>query len=213
MAESQINDILTEKRRVDKDNMEIEFKIQGRGVTEADQKAKFFEAEREMVMKLRHQLKNQQDEATYMLEQLQDEEKKCKIMLDDKITAEQTLEITEEDAKEMNGRRIKNKGDIIKQQLRLSQLKSQKKRLQEESEELTNSNAAVIKENEKIESENERLQKVIMELIQRIDVSTLLKEIDMEEMRHLATQNTTMNMAFQSLINKWEVINRQETDI
>ena len=166
-----------------------------------------------MVMKLRHQLKNQQDEATYMLEQLQDEEKKCKIMLDDKITAEQTLEITEEDAKEMNGRRIKNKGDIIKQQLRLSQLKSQKKRLQEESEELTTSNAAVIKENEKIEAENERLQKVIMELIQRIDVSTLLKEIDMEEMRHLAAQNTTMNMAFQSLINKWEVINRQETEI
>ena len=27
MAESQINDILTEKRRVDKDNMEMEFKI------------------------------------------------------------------------------------------------------------------------------------------------------------------------------------------
>ena len=123
------------------------------------------------------------------------------------------MELTEEDAKEMNGRRIKNKGDIIKQQLRLSQLKSQKKRLQEESEELTTSNAAVIKENEKIEAENERLQKVIMELIQRIDVSTLLKEIDMEEMRHLAAQNTTMNMAFQSLINKWEVINRQETEI
>ena len=166
-----------------------------------------------MIMKLRHQLKNQQDDASNMLEQLQDEEKKSKIMLDDKITAEQTLEITEDDHKEMAAKRIANKEDIIKQQLRLSQLKSQKKRLQEESEELTVSNAAVIKENEKVEAENERLQKVIMELIQRIDVSTLLKEIDMEEMRHLAAQNTSMNMAFQSLINKWEVINRQESDI
>ena len=204
---------MTEKRRVDKENMEIEFKIQGRGVTEADQKAKYFEAEREMKMKLHHNLQNQRDQADIMLEQLREEEVKCKDMLDLKITADQTLELTQEDAKEMNGRRCANREDIIKQQLRLSQLKSQKKRLQEESEELTNSNAAVIKENEKIESENERLQKVIMELIQRIDVSTLLKEIDMEEMRHLATQNTTMNMAFQSLINKWEVINRQETDI
>ena len=52
-----------------------------------------------------------------------------------------------------------------------------------------------------------------MELIQRIDVSTLLKEIDMEEMRHLATQNKTMNMAFQSMIGKWEAINRQSNDI
>ena len=213
MSNSQIEEILTEKRRVDKENLDIEFKIQGRGVTEADQKAKYFEAEREMKMKLQHQLQNQRDTADIMLEQLRTEEVKCKDMLDLKITADQTLELTQEDAKEMHARRVANKEDIIKQQLRLSQLKSQKKRLQEESEELTVSNAAVIKENEKVEAENERLQKVIMELIQRIDVSTLLKEIDMEEMRHLAAQNTTMNMAFQSLINKWEVINRQESDI
>mmetsp|Transcript_36608 Transcript_36608/g.44720 ORF Transcript_36608/g.44720 Transcript_36608/m.44720 type:complete len:149 (+) Transcript_36608:1194-1640(+) len=148
-----------------------------------------------------------------MLEQLREEEVKCKDMLDLKITADQSLELMEEDAKEMHARRVANKEDIIKQQLRLSQLKSQKKRLQGESQELTVSNAAVIKENEKVEMENERMQKVIMELIQRIDVSTLLKEIDMEEMRHLAAQNTNMNMAFQSLISKWEVINRQETDI
>ena len=54
MAESQINDILTDKRKVDKDNLDMEYAIQGRGVTEADQKAKYFEAEREMIMKLRH---------------------------------------------------------------------------------------------------------------------------------------------------------------
>lgn len=32
----EINDILTEKRKVDKENMELEHKTQGRGVTEAD---------------------------------------------------------------------------------------------------------------------------------------------------------------------------------
>jgi len=64
-----------------------------------------------------------------MLEQLKVEEKKCKVMLDSKIDIEHKLEETEEDEKEMKGRRIANKEDIIKQQLRLSQLKSQKKRL------------------------------------------------------------------------------------
>ena len=49
MSNSQIEEILTEKRRVDKENLDIEFKIQGRGVTEADQKAKYFEAEREQL--------------------------------------------------------------------------------------------------------------------------------------------------------------------
>ncbi len=213
MSNTQIDEILNEKHAVDMHNLELEYKIQGRGVTDADQKAKHFEAEREMEMKLMHQLQAQRDQAEILLEQLREEEKKSKEMLDLKITAEQTMEITVEDAKEMNARRVANKEDIIRQQLRLSQLKSQKKRLIEEEKELTLDNAATIKENEKYEVDNEKLQGEIMELIQRIDVSTLLKEIDMEEMRHLATQNANMNMAFQSLINKWEVIKRQESEI
>lgn len=130
-----------------------------------------------------------------------------------KIDAEQNMETREEDAKEKAAKKFANKEDIIKQQLRLSQLKSQKKRLTEEKEVITKENATIIKENEKYEDSNEKIQKEIMMLIQRIDISTLLKEIDMEEMRHLANQNINMNMAFQSLLNKWEVIKRQESDI
>ena len=95
----------------------------------------------------------------------------------------------------------------------MSLLKSQKKRLQAEDDVLTRDNEKTIKENEKYEADNEKLQGEIMELIQRIDISTLLKEIDMEEMRHLANQNINMNMAFQSLINKWEGIKKQDGEI
>ena len=56
-----------------------------------------------------------------------------------------------------------------------------------EDEVLVKENADVIKENDKYEISNESVQKTIMELIQRIDVSTLLREIDVEEMRHQAT--------------------------
>lgn len=38
VANSQILEILSEKRKVDKENLEMEHKLQGRGVTEADQK-------------------------------------------------------------------------------------------------------------------------------------------------------------------------------
>ena len=47
-------------------------------------------------------------------EQLKEEEKKCKEMLDLKITAEQTLELTQEDAKAMHERRTTNRDEIIK---------------------------------------------------------------------------------------------------
>ena len=61
-----------------------------------------------------HQLQAQRDQAEILLEQLREEEKKSKEMLDLKITAEQTMEVTEEDAKEMNARRVANKEDLIR---------------------------------------------------------------------------------------------------
>ena len=54
MTNQQIEEILTEKRKVDKENLELEFKIQGRGVTDADQKLKYQVAERKMTMQLQH---------------------------------------------------------------------------------------------------------------------------------------------------------------
>ena len=88
MSNSQIEDILTEKRKTDKENLELEYKIQGRGVTDADQRAKFTRAEEKMKMQLEHSIQGETDRSEMMLEQLKEEEKKCKDMLDLKITAE-----------------------------------------------------------------------------------------------------------------------------
>lgn len=52
MTVSQIKDILQEKRKVDKENNDIDTKIQGRGMTEQEQKSKQFEAEREQIKKI-----------------------------------------------------------------------------------------------------------------------------------------------------------------
>lgn len=146
-------------------------------------------------------------------EQLKEEEKKCKEMLDLKITAEQTLELTQEDAKAMHERRTTNRDDIIKQRMRLSQLKKQRERLETEDEELDINNKETNKENEKLEADNERLETKIVELIQRIDVSTLLKEIDIEEMKQQASATINMNMAFQAMMNRFESIRTQATDV
>ena len=129
MSNSQIEDILTEKRKTDKENLELEYKIQGRGVTDADQRAKFTRAEEKMKMQLEHSIQGETDRSEMMLEQLKEEEKKCKDMLDLKITAEQRLDDIADHAREMKAKRTANREDIIRQQLRLSQLKSQKKRL------------------------------------------------------------------------------------
>ena len=86
-------------------------------------------------------------------------------MLDLKITAEQHLELAQEDAKEMHEKRTANREDIIKQRMRLSQLKKQRERLTAEDEEVALKNKETHKENEKLEVDNERLQGAIVELI------------------------------------------------
>jgi chromosome segregation ATPase len=52
MTVNQIRDILTDKRKVDKENGDIEARLQGRGMTEAEQKARQFDAEREQIKKI-----------------------------------------------------------------------------------------------------------------------------------------------------------------
>lgn len=79
-----------------------------------------------------------------------------------------------------------------------------------EHEDLEKANTKLIKENEEFDKKNEVLNKDILELIQRIDVATLLKEVDLEEMKLLATNNINMNMAFSALLRKWDDIKKEE---
>lgn len=98
-------DILAEKRKVDKENMEMEHRLQGRGVTEADQKRLQFEAEREQITRLKYSLEFKNEQAQMMLDQLKQEEDLARDMLDKKINSEQEMEILTEDADAVESKR------------------------------------------------------------------------------------------------------------
>lgn len=85
MTLSQIEDILREKRKVDKENNEFVQKIEGRGLSDTEAKSKQFDAEREQLKKIQNSLKFQKENANCLMERLKDEETKGKDMLDEKI--------------------------------------------------------------------------------------------------------------------------------
>ena len=120
MANAQLKDVLTEKRVIDKENMEMELIIQGKGMTESEQKTAEFEAEREQTNRLNHSLQFKTEVGTTIAAQLKEEEAKAKDMLDAKINCEQEMEIVEEDAAAMAQRRAQNKDDIIRAQIKQS---------------------------------------------------------------------------------------------
>jgi hypothetical protein len=165
MAHAQLKDVLTDKSIVDKQNQEMELIIQGKGQSEAEQKAAEFEAEREQTNRLNHSLQYKTEEGNTLSEQLKEEEAKAKDMLDIKINCEQEMEIVEEDAATMAQRRAQNKEDLIRAQIRQSQLKKANERAAEDLAKKTEENAALIKNNDELDLKNEKLDKEITELV------------------------------------------------
>jgi len=70
-------------------------------------------------------------------------------------------------------------------------------------EQVTETNVKLIKQNEDYDKKNAKLDAEILELIQRVEVAALLKQVDLEEMNLLAQNNVSMNKAFASLLNSW----------
>ena len=130
-------------------------------------------------------------------------------MLDSKINNEQEMEIVEEDAAAMARSRADNKEHLIRAQIRQSQLKKANERVDADLEQKTEENGALIKSNEDLEAENEKLDTQIKELVQRVDLNTLLREVDLQDLALQAQNNQTMNVGFMTMLQKWEHINNR----
>jgi hypothetical protein len=73
---------------------------------------------------------------------------------------------------------------------------------------VTNANEKLVKDNKELDEKNTKLDIEIVQLIQRSDVNSLWKEVDMEELKLLATNTENMNMAFMNMLNRWESIRK-----
>jgi len=83
-----IQDILKDKRRIDKLNMELDDAITGKNVTEEMQKKRIKNEERKMRIKYEKNLDNLRTNGSIMMDKTADEEGKSKIVLDQKLQIE-----------------------------------------------------------------------------------------------------------------------------
>lgn len=79
-------------------------------------------------------------------------------------------------------------------------------------EEVTEQNTKVLKSNEDFDKKNKKLDAEILELIQRVEVAALLKQVDLEEMNLLSQNNINMNRAFANLLSSWQRIENKEAE-
>lgn len=139
--------------------------------------------------KISNSLKYQNQIAGQLLKQLETEELQAKDMLDEKIKLQQQFNQDSSDLTEAKLFAGKGREELIKLRIRLSQLIAQEEKMAEELDKLKRENEYYLKKNAEFEEENLKLQKEIHITIQKIDINSLLKEIDVEDMRILAQSN------------------------
>lgn len=86
-----INDILKDKRRVDKYNMELDDKVNDRNVSDFEKRQKVKNEERKIRIKLEKDLDSLKKEGMYLVDRSGDEETMSKDVLDEKLALEQDL--------------------------------------------------------------------------------------------------------------------------
>ena len=209
---SSIMDILKDKRKIDKYNMELEDKISGRNVTDDMQKMKHKEEERKMRIKYEKNVASLKSQGVILMEKIANEEAKSKDVLDEKLKLEQELLDLKEDLGKLTEQHAHNRDELIKLRVKNSTLDSQNALLADEEKQLKEENEKLIAENASMEKDNADLKNKIAMTIQRIDINNLLKEIDIEEMQLLAKNNKTMNFAMENLLTKWNFIVQKNND-
>ena len=106
----------------------------------------------------------------------------------------------------------RNREEIIKLQIKYSQLQTQEEKLSGDLQSLTEENDFYKKKNAEFEADNERLNREIASNIQKIDINSLLKEVDIEDLRLIAQNNKMMTSALHGLLGKWESIQKLEAE-
>ena len=130
-------------------------------------------------------------------------------MLDDKIDLQHKLLQLTEDLNDARALATRHREEIIKLQIKFSQLITLEEKSKVELETLVKENEFYIKKNVEFEADNEKLNKEILAHLQKIDINTLLKEIDIEDLRLIAQGNKAMTSALHQMLNKWETIQKE----
>ncbi len=154
MTYKNLEDILADKLALDRENDTLEQKIAGKGMSDEEAKEKQFDAEREQIKKIQNSLKFAQENAKNLLERLNKEEAKAKDMHEEKIRLQQEFAVLNEDMAEAKAMQARNREELIRMQIKLSQLNASELRLTEEVNDLVEHNTAFIKKNDELELDN-----------------------------------------------------------
>ena len=169
-------------------------------------RTKVKENERNQTIQIKNTISNKEIKMNQLLEKYRDEENQAKDLLEQKNQLIQNLAILNSDINDRLNLEQDQKIEIIER----------KNAIDEHDiiiEEEKNNLASFVSENERLRTQNEKLEAEIKslykktdEVLQKIELNNLLKDIDINELKLLSQNNAIVNSSINSLLGKWDKI-------
>ena len=142
-----------------------------------------------------------------------EEEATARNLLEEKNALMQKISNIKEDIDNQTDAEGKTKAEIIEVKNNINQLTELINDNTAQLEVLQTENQKLNEENEKYEKDIKELRIKIDELQQKIELNSMLKDIDIGELKMLTQNNAIVNNSINTLISKWDKVHAKLSEI
>ena len=176
-------------------------------------KEKVKESEAKQILVIKNQISNSELKMGLLLNKYKEEEATARNLLEEKNALMQKISNIKEDIDNQTDAEGKTKAEIIEVKNNINQLTELINDNTAQLEVLQTENQKLNEENEKYEKDIKELRIKIDELQQKIELNSMLKDIDIGELKMLTQNNAIVNNSINTLISKWDKVHAKLSEI
>ena len=182
-------------------------------LNEEKMKEKVKESEAKQILVIKNQISDSELKMGLLLNKYKEEETIARNLLEEKNALMQKISSVKEDIDNQNDVEVKTKGEIIEVKDNINQLNEIINDNNAHLEVLVDENKKMSEENEKYEKDIKDLRVKIDEIQQKIELNSMLKDIDIGELKMLTQNNAIVNNSINTLITKWDKVHAKLSEI
>ena len=182
-------------------------------LNEEKMKEKVKESEAKQILVIKNQISDSELKMGLLLNKYKEEETIARNLLEEKNALMQKISSVKEDIDNQNDVEVKTKGEIIEVKDNINQLNEIINDNNAHLEVLVDENKKMSEENKKYEKDIKDLRVKIDEIQQKIELNSMLKDIDIGELKMLTQNNAIVNNSINTLITKWDKVHAKLSEI
>lgn len=202
------------KRIYEKENKKINEELENLSrINDEALKQKVKENERKKIVSIKHQISHNELKMGMLLEQFMTEENFAKSLLDEKNSLLKKISQANEDNENLENKERELRQEKIDVKNFIDQHEIWIEETEIQMNELINENEKLKKISERNEVEIKNIHSKSEELQQKIELNSILKDIDINELKMLSQNNAIVNHSINNLMTKWDKIHTKLQEI